>query len=446
MPILKRFKMPLLPQSQHPVMSQVARRNSILPSRQQVILTSMTRYQGFLKVLVLLSVFCGRLVTGQAQDQPERKPERKDDIKILEQSEWKEIKITIYRDGKPPLENVLAKQSVYRMELGDRFIPTLSGLTPQIRQLAVTGVIVPESGIRWIGIVPAETDPEWSNSPTCIYIEFADQLMCGYLFGRGVGMDWVPNLLDRDESGITDLDSLTTLFEAGPVLDNLKSHGLNWDFSKKNVREEVLSSTLISDYLGDRLSLLDSSGSLTRLSEKVKPRINKVEEGVVDMNLVNQGMKKPIQIWIDLEYRQVVRAKTGQEQTYPRYPAGTEKHRQMYITSNALAPKHTKLAAEMEARAIEHWIIDVEMRYRDLRGKGKSPQDFSQGERFSQLMREWTPINCTADQLNQVAGKPTRESKESLEYQFDDGTGKEVWKFTLSSAGVIRGVEFTPKE
>jgi hypothetical protein len=61
--------------------------------------------------------------------------------------------------------------------------------------------------------------------------------------------------------------------------------------------------------------------------------------------------------------------------------------------------------------------------------------------RMDMLMKEWNPIGCEIMDLKSILGQPTRETKEILEYSFDEGRGGILWRFILDPAGeTVMGV------
>lgn len=46
---------------------------------------------------------------------------------------------------------------------------------------------------------------------------------------------------------------------------------------------------------------------------------------------------------------------------------------------------------------------------------------------FRQLMQEWNPIGLTIDDLKAIAGKPTKETADSVVYTFDMGDKARTW-------------------
>jgi hypothetical protein len=62
--------------------------------------------------------------------------------------------------------------------------------------------------------------------------------------------------------------------------------------------------------------------------------------------------------------------------------------------------------------------------------------------RFSRLMKEWNPIHFYLDDLKAIAGKPTKETPEEVEYWFyGGGDAPAVWRFTLDN-DLIVGVRY----
>lgn len=61
--------------------------------------------------------------------------------------------------------------------------------------------------------------------------------------------------------------------------------------------------------------------------------------------------------------------------------------------------------------------------------------------RMSSLMAAWNPIGCSAHDLKSLAGEPSQQAGERLEYRFDTGWGGIVWRFQVLHDRVV-SVEF----
>ena len=113
-----------------------------------------------------------------------------------------------------------------------------------------------------------------------------------------------------------------------------------------------------------------------------------------------------------------------------------EKLRQQYI--------HAKTRQEW-LKAKKQWVANLKKRYAGIDASVSGPPADEHGVRFSQLMMEWNPIHCSAEDLKSIAGKPTRENADMLYYAFDNGADGTYYRFTISG-GTIFGVEYIPGE
>ncbi|MEX0727440.1 MAG: hypothetical protein WD065_14285 [Planctomycetaceae bacterium] len=112
----------------------------------------------------------------------------------------------------------------------------------------------------------------------------------------------------------------------------------------------------------------------------------------------------------------------------------TEELRQQYL--NAKTPQESQ-----EAKAA--WLADLKKRYAGIDASVTGAQAGKHGARFGRLMIEWNPIQFSANDLKSIAGKPTRETSEVLDYTFDLGRGAYSWLFTIQG-DTIRALEYIP--
>lgn len=122
-----------------------------------------------------------------------------------------------------------------------------------------------------------------------------------------------------------------------------------------------------------------------------------------------------------------------QKQDHKDY-AMTEKLRQQYITAKT---------RQDWLKAKDEWVTDLKTRYAGIDASVMGPPAAENDARFSRLMREWNPIHCSVQDLKSVAGNPTSETADSLEYIFDNGLEASGWRFTIS-AGDIQGLQYIP--
>jgi len=106
----------------------------------------------------------------------------------------------------------------------------------------------------------------------------------------------------------------------------------------------------------------------------------------------------------------------------------------------------------VEARTREEWlkaserfVADLKARYAGIDASVRGPAAVEHDVRFTHLMREWNPVLCTVDDLKSIAGKPTNETPQSVEYVFDNGEDACAWKFTLTT-DIVTGIEYIPGE
>ncbi|MCH8828318.1 MAG: hypothetical protein IID45_01940 [Planctomycetes bacterium] len=100
--------------------------------------------------------------------------------------------------------------------------------------------------------------------------------------------------------------------------------------------------------------------------------------------------------------------------------ARTWKIRQAYV--DAKSEKELKAARKA-------MIADLKKRYSGI--DCHAPQDKIGPHKFlfRQLLQEWNPIGCTIEDLKAIAGKPRKETRDSVTYVFDSGKKAEIWIF-----------------
>jgi hypothetical protein len=122
----------------------------------------------------------------------------------------------------------------------------------------------------------------------------------------------------------------------------------------------------------------------------------------------------------------------------PNRQSNSETLRHDYIVSKGKSPFEWQ-------RAKGKWIADLRTRYKGIDVRADQSKIGSHASHFGELMREWNPILCSVDDLKSIAGKPTRETVDMLEYHFNRGITTYTWRFKIV-AGTIFGVEYLPGE
>jgi hypothetical protein len=89
------------------------------------------------------------------------------------------------------------------------------------------------------------------------------------------------------------------------------------------------------------------------------------------------------------------------------------------------------------------WIADLRHRYRGIDVSAELPDAKEHAKQFGELMREWNPIMCSVADLKSIAGAPSTENDEMLEYRFATGVSEVVWRFTITG-DTIFGVTTFP--
>lgn len=62
------------------------------------------------------------------------------------------------------------------------------------------------------------------------------------------------------------------------------------------------------------------------------------------------------------------------------------------------------------------------------------------------LMHDWNPIGYAKELLKELAGAPSTEEGDTLEYRYDSGRAGTVWRFRCDPTGVIVSVELERME
>ncbi len=102
------------------------------------------------------------------------------------------------------------------------------------------------------------------------------------------------------------------------------------------------------------------------------------------------------------------------------------------------------------------FIADLRRRYGGIDASlWRGPEAYEHLRRFGELMKEWNPLGCSADDLKSIAGEPTKEvpltdkgydpgSYRVLTYRFHgDGMVHARWEFTVSGKTIIE-VRYIP--
>lgn len=153
--------------------------------------------------------------------------------------------------------------------------------------------------------------------------------------------------------------------------------------------------------------------------------------GLVAVCVGCEGQSEPVQIQIPSDGKQL------QNPPGQSVSETTEQVRQRFINANT---------REEAVTAQKVWIADLKRRYGGtIDASVFGPDAIAHDVRFSKLMREWNPLHCTADDLKSIAGKPARETKDSIEYTFDNGYDGSTYRFKIS-ASTIHAVEYIPGE
>lgn len=63
--------------------------------------------------------------------------------------------------------------------------------------------------------------------------------------------------------------------------------------------------------------------------------------------------------------------------------------------------------------------------------------------RFVQLMREWSPVLFSVQDIESIAGTPNEVGEEAIVYVFDNGLESSEWRFAVAG-GIIMGIEYIP--
>lgn len=72
----------------------------------------------------------------------------------------------------------------------------------------------------------------------------------------------------------------------------------------------------------------------------------------------------------------------------------------------------------------------------DVHARGEKAGESAEFVR--RLLEDWDPTGRPAEKVRTLLGRPTSETAKFLEYQFGDGPGAAVWKFSLRDDRVIR--------
>ncbi|MEX2121185.1 MAG: hypothetical protein WD847_16450 [Pirellulales bacterium] len=98
---------------------------------------------------------------------------------------------------------------------------------------------------------------------------------------------------------------------------------------------------------------------------------------------------------------------------------------------------------ESRAQAKAAFVQVLSERYSGIDASVTGRGAFEQAARFGKLMLEWNPIHFSVDDLKKIAGKPTVETRQLLEYHFDNGLDNSPWRFNTDGPTIV-GVEYIP--
>ena len=116
----------------------------------------------------------------------------------------------------------------------------------------------------------------------------------------------------------------------------------------------------------------------------------------------------------------------------------SDKVRMDYVVSRGKTPQEWR-------KAKNQWLAELRKRYQGIDVAARPPDVGEHASRFGELMMEWNPIHCTTEDLKSIAGKPSRETADMIEYKFDEGKVTYSWRCKVSN-GIIEGIEYLPGE
>ena len=109
---------------------------------------------------------------------------------------------------------------------------------------------------------------------------------------------------------------------------------------------------------------------------------------------------------------------------------------------------YTDASTPRDARRAQRALIaHLKERHPTIGDRAKDTHARDVERRFSRIMKEWNPVHFTVEDLITLAGTPTTQTPDSVEYVFDNGLDGCVWSFGLApNTGTIRSVRYIPGE
>ncbi|MEX1228719.1 MAG: hypothetical protein WEB58_00680 [Planctomycetaceae bacterium] len=321
--------------------------------------------------------------------------------------EWKDVTVELHRVGEQQSQIVDAKRAVFAVNRKSRD-----------SRIPVVAFIAPTSGRPWAGL---EQD---------VYVEEPTQIIGFRILGER--LDWASSLLKStvaDEPRPKTMDDLLETFSHDVTPLDLRNAAVPFDTEELAARATQLKPFVKNPWMFTNGPFSSQIGIPKIVDAEMCGRIT------IKVEITDQTEQFHAALWINTTSRDVVEIR---EQTWDsqhpleRAGASTEELRQQYVN----AKTHEEWLVAKKA-----WIADLQKRYEGIDATVIAPAADEHGARFNRLMIEWNPIHFSADDLKSIAGKPTRESEESLEYRFDNGYGGTLWEFGLD-AGVIRSLSY----
>lgn len=124
--------------------------------------------------------------------------------------------------------------------------------------------------------------------------------------------------------------------------------------------------------------------------------------------------------------------------TQPDRPTRTalNEARERYIAATTVA----------DVRAARRDLIEeLKKHYGGIDASVVGPESGPHASKFTRLMCDWSPILFSVEQLKEIAGEPTNENAEIIEYTFDEGDVATGWRFKVVRQTIL-GVEYVPGE
>lgn len=124
--------------------------------------------------------------------------------------------------------------------------------------------------------------------------------------------------------------------------------------------------------------------------------------------------------------------------------------KQMEQTADRVRRRYVETTGENISESRKAFVADLKRRYGGIDASvTKPPESVEQLRRFAQLMREWNPLQFSADDLRDIAGEPTKEvswtaegrppnSMKSMTYWFyGSGIAGAGWEFTIDGGTIV---------